>query len=844
MPTLNELAAVAHPPGTLAASVSVFSAAASTVVESLLPLQTILSGIRDGQWAAPVAAVRAAVKDGDRERVANLKKRLPAFSVSAALRTRAREADDRVITHSGWLQADFDSRENPSMVQADARAALMADPHSGAVFIGPSGTGIKAIVRIDDCLHAESVSAAVVYFRERHGLHMDRSCRDIERLCFVSHDPEAWMREAHDSAAILPVPAGNTNNSRAGGPRTAAGTPIQIAWKAADVRELLGWLPKTRPDYDTWLRVISGVSSVLPREEAIACLTEWCPPEKPGEYEAKWRHRLSHVTIRSVIRMAQAHGFDAAAASRRQRWMGRLLIGGRRFGPPPAENTDLLSGDPEPDTPDCWDTWKHLKDQQMGDASIFAAKLGHVWKYDVLVKRWRNYCELTGLWEQDIPGTVTLEARSAAVESYSGLIETILEEKAAKTDAREIKVMDAELRELKTRMSNLGKSHWCSGIMSFAEKMPSLICRATDFDKSRHLLAVENGVLDFQADAFLDFDRNHRLSIAAPVCYEAGATCPAFDSFLETCMDGDQELISYLWRLIGYSLTGFVDHDALFFCYGTGANGKSTFFLVMQMLLGAGLSTVIDIATLLGGSHESGSTVDYKKSMLEGKRLVMTDEIPDDRRFNESMVKQLLGGEDVVARRPYEMPYTFSPTHKIWAVGNHKPRIKGTDHGIWRRMHLIPWLVTIPQHKRRPRQELIASFRRELSGILNGALAGYGDFLDRDGLAPPAAVLAATEEYRQEEDSFGTYLEDRLAPSSLPGAAVKLTALLADYLEWCHESGESPIARSAKKFVAALRQRSLRVENIGSGATAHLLGMRLLSQKTATMAGGQIEIPF
>src|SRR5689334_20660248 len=118
--------------------------------------------------------------------------------------------------------------------------------------------------------------------------------------------------------------------------------------------------------------------------------------------------------------MAQAHGFDAAAAARRQRWMGRMIIGGHAFGGGP-DHSDLLTNDAEPvEREDCLNVWQRLGDQQFGDATLFAGKLGHVWRYDVLTKRWRHYNEATGLWEQDMAGTVTLHARYAAVDSYAG----------------------------------------------------------------------------------------------------------------------------------------------------------------------------------------------------------------------------------------------------------------------------------------------------------------------------------------------------------------------------------------------------------------------------------------
>jgi putative DNA primase/helicase len=309
-------------------------------------------------------------------------------------------------------------------------------------------------------------------------------------------------------------------------------------------------------------------------------------------------------------------------------------------------------------------------------------------------------------------------------------------------------------------------------------------------------------------------ERNDLISVASSVRHDADATCPAFDAFLFRAFAEDQEMVDYWWRIVGYSMTGFVDHDALFFCYGLGANGKSTGLMVLRFLLGDQLSTMVDVNTLLGGGN-ADSAMDYKKSMLEGKRLVITDELPDSKKINESMVKSLLGGEDIVARRPYERPYTFSPTHKIWMVGNHKPKISGVDHGIWRRIHLIPWEVTIPVAERKSRSEMWRTFQDELPGILNRAIDGYNDYRMRGALAPPAKVRAATEEYRMEEDSLQQFVSERLV--KMPGVNLQTREVFSEYKNWCARSGEPEVVGTANKLARMLKQPPYSME-VGLGS--------------------------
>jgi putative DNA primase/helicase len=430
------------------------------------------------------------------------------------------------------------------------------------------------------------------------------------------------------------------------------------------------------------------------------------------------------------------------------------------------------------------------------------------------------------------------------------LIDTIVAEKDAKkgvgTDAEqkaEMKALDADIKQLKTRCAQLGTAQWCGGVMSFAQKLPPLGCSATDFDRARHLLAVRNGVIDFREGQLLPFSPDYRLASGAPVDYVPGAECPLFSQFLLDRMGGDTELVAYLWRLIGYTLTGFVNHDALFICYGSGHNGKTTFFMVIEALLGKALSMSMDISMLVGGTDESGNSVDYKKATMEGKRLVLTAEANESKQLNEAMVKQLIGGESIAARRLYEMPYSFDPTHKIWLSTNHKPTISGTDRGIWRRIHLIPWVHAIPESVQRERQEVVDSYCTELPGILNRALEGYGDFLKRGKkLDPPAAVIEATDEYRKEEDALGNFLEETVTADL--ASSIRMQTLLEKYLEYCKLTKTRPVATLSKKLAEKLRAKGLPVEKYGQGGFAKLMGFKINDDEPRPAMKRQPEIPF
>jgi putative DNA primase/helicase len=181
-----------------------------------------------------------------------------------------------------------------------------------------------------------------------------------------------------------------------------------------------------------------------------------------------------------------------------------------------------------------------------------------------------------------------------------------------------------------------------------------------------------------------------------------------------------------------------------------------------------------------------------------------TEQEQEGRRLNEAKIKDLTGGDMLVARHLYQEYFEFVPTHKLWLVGNHKPIIKGTDEGIWRRIMLIPFSVVIPESARRPMIEMLKEFKSELPGILNWTIEGYREY-KRIGLQPPHEVTEASNDYRCEMDVLNTFLVECCAHAS--SASVANKALYTAYVEWCEENQEHPLAN--RQLVARLKERGL-----------------------------------
>jgi len=761
-------------------------------------LVELIELVRAGRWNAQVQTLRAALAAHGKDQYDEAKRQLPAVMLSGWAKTRRGDApaEERAIHHSGLLQGDFDGKDHPHLTLAEIMDLVRADPHVIAAFVSPSGQGVKAVIRIpaDTELHRGAFEAAAEHFAQ-YGLKIDEATKDPGRLCFVSSDPDAWIRPTAEVIKPKRAPS-----------RTDAGfDPLDTT--AADIREMLRFIPP-RPDYDDWLRIASAVWSVLEEMPGTELLNEWSPEEKPGEYSRKFKKRLRDIRIGTLAWYAQANGFDAAEAARRKRWAGRIRFASdnRRpslveIAPDHADGTAKVSdveGPEDSDNPQFVE-WC-LRHEQRGDAELWQAIAQGSRLYDHFAGCWRIYRR--SAWERDHMDAVKVEIVDSLSGAYRDLVKDLTKQIAAKPsedpkkDPRRITRQAAE-----ERVKCLHRANYLRGTMEFSKSMPRLATKASDFDRNPYLLAVENGVLDFDACEFREAHPLDMLTHRAGVKFDPDAECPKFRAFLSRVLP-DSEVSAFVMRAMAYSMTGLTDADVLFFSYGKGANGKSTFMLVFKLLLGD-LMTTIDVNTLLATKADANQ--DYKKSTLEGRRAAVTDEVPEGRKLGESMVKALIGGDEIVARRPYEKPYTFTPTHKLWMVGNHKPVIEGTDAGIWRRICLIPWTQTIPEKDRRPRAEVIAEFRQELPGILNWVLAAWQEFRALGGLMPPKAVLEATDEYQHEQDQLGSFLDERTEKSLTD--SVPATKLLKAYLAWCEDNGERAIYRTTKALVARLKDR-------------------------------------
>jgi len=344
----------------------------------------------------------------------------------------------------------------------------------------------------------------------------------------------------------------------------------------------------------------------------------------------------------------------------------------------------------------------------------------------------------------------------------------------------------------------LSKAARLDALLEWARTDENVTAAPNDFDAEPYLLNCANGTLDLRTGKLRGFKRTDGLTKYIKTAYDGDAEAPTWRGFIQRVLP-DPDLQAFVQRAIGYSLTGDIGEQCMFILHGSGANGKSTLVETLRDLLGD-YARATEQSTFLS---RNDTNVRNDLAMLRGSRLVTSSETEDGKRLAESLVKLATGGEPIVARFLYGEHFEFRPEFKLWLGTNHRPMIKGTDEGIWRRIRLIPFAVTIPKGERD--SAMPQKLRAELPGILRWAVEGCLMW-QRDGLGSAGAVENATREYRIDQDIIGAWFDESCDLDEYgkhtPGA------LYESYSEWCKREREEAI--NQKQFASALQERGLK----------------------------------
>jgi putative DNA primase/helicase len=425
----------------------------------------------------------------------------------------------------------------------------------------------------------------------------------------------------------------------------------------------------------------------------------------------------------------------------------------------------------------------------LGNAERLVAAEGNNIRYCYENKKW--YVWDGRIWSKDDSG----EIYRLAKQTTKGM----LHEAADLHDEEERKLLVSH----EQRCESEGR---LNAMVSVARWQGGVPIKLTDFDCDPMWLNCLNGTMDLSTGNLCEHRRENLISKMAEVEYKPEKKCPTWLEFVDTVAGGSVELTEYLQRCVGYSLTGQTVEHALFLLYGRGANGKSTFLEVLRHIF-ADYSQTADFSSFLASN---GQTVRNDLAKLNGARFVTASESDSGKRLDETIIKQMTGGDTVFARFLYSEGFEFTPQMKLWLGTNHKPTIRGQDEGVWRRIRLIPFTVSIPLEQQD--HNLRDKLKQEASGILNWALEGLVQWHAK-GLEEPAVVKDATNDYRTDQDVLAHFIATRC----IEGDDLESPArdLYQAYKKWAEETNE--YVMNERGFSNALSERGFRKVRLCEG---------------------------
>jgi putative DNA primase/helicase len=690
---------------------------------------------------------------------------------------------------------------DPGVTRESIRADLVARLESILATLFPAGKKRKGKFLIGDVLGSPGDSLEVVLDGEKAGLWTDRATGDggdIFDLIAANLGADAHtdfprvMQHAADLLGQAPRTPARKSKKEAPvddlGPATAkwdyldaSGHLIAIVYRydpPGGKKEFRPWdvkrrkmaPPDPRPLYNqpgmkdaaqvvlvegekcAQALISVGVTATTAMHGANAPVdkTDWTPLEgkavliwpdrdKPGwEYAANAAQAVLDAGARSchILYPPQeaAEGWDAADAIAEGFDVASFLVHGPRM------QIHAVADDAEPvvsSDESVWGTEDAL-------ALAFTRRYHRDWRYVAAWGRWL-------VWDGQ-------RWRNEDTLAATDLIRSVCRQTAVRAEDRKV-------------AAKLASSGTVGGVERLARADRRHAATTDEWDADPWLLNTPGGVVDLKTGRTRTNDRADRMTKITTATPRG--ECPQWRSFLHDVTGGDQNLQDYLQRMVGYALTGSTREHALFFLYGTGANGKSVFVNTLADILGdyatnAPMDTFMETRTDRHPTDMAG---------LRGARFVAAIETEQGRRWAESKVKNLTGGDKIAARFMRQDFFEFFPQFKLFVAGNHKPAIRNIDEAMKRRLHLIPFTITVPPEKRDKhlQQKLLA----ERDGILAWALEGCLAWQRLGRLDPPQQVLDATDEYFEEEDAIGEFLDEDCQQS-----AVAREAISAIYQRW------------------------------------------------------------
>lgn len=408
-----------------------------------------------------------------------------------------------------------------------------------------------------------------------------------------------------------------------------------------------------------------------------------------------------------------------------------------------------------------------FKRTDTGNAKLIAHLYGDKIRFDYKRNRWLIW---NGhIWKPDINGEIQRLAKQAAEERLKSVFN--INDSKEKGDTAKWAIRSEDNQKINAAISLLKSEH-------------PVADSGENWDKNPMLLGCENGVLDLAIGELRNGKPEDRITMVCGATFNPTATCPRWQQFLQEVFEGDAELIHYIHKALGYSLTGDMNEQVAFFCHGSGSNGKSVMFQSVREVLGEYGHDAP--SSLLEKNQNSSASNDERET--EGKRFIVYSETLTTSRLNEQRLKKMTGGDAITARQLYERNVTFKPTAKIWMFLNHKPSVSDDSYAFWRRVRLIPFNRTFKptEQEKGLDKKILAEKEGILAWLVRGCLLWQQERL----MPVPETVQEGTMVYRQENDVLVEFLAEYVANNG--DGEVKALDLFKSYKTWAEEAKLAP----------------------------------------------------
>jgi putative DNA primase/helicase len=427
-------------------------------------------------------------------------------------------------------------------------------------------------------------------------------------------------------------------------------------------------------------------------------------------------------------------------------------------------------------------------------------------------------------WQQDTKG----EAIESVKEFANWLWQNTQRKKMPAT-AHELN----RIIKISKKLSNMKGIESC---LTAAQSIPSISYEENHFDANPDLLNFNNGTYDLSTHEFREHSKDDLITRSLSFSYNAKSTNKTnFERFLEQIFQDDKDLIRFVIECLAMCLSGRITEQVFQFWYGTGANGKSVLANTIMELLSC-YSRKIEFSILQDTSSNADKS-QQEKTRLKGTRMAIASEVGEGKYLNEQLIKDLTSNDMQTARELYSKTYEFIPTHHLIIIGNHKPRIRGTDDGIKRRVLLIPFLYTVPKDKQMPQDKLLEQYRLEFPAIMNTLIESYKTIQNNNGkfTSIPDIVLTHTNDYFMEMDIIANWINDCCLLSPRYDTSAK--DLYSCYSGWMKENGNHPLGNSSfsRKLQEHITTNSLEIKVCRStGNRLRFQGIGILTDENET----------